>query len=413
MTPSTVDSPATLRPLVRGSFLVFAGIVLVAFGLRSAATAVSPILLTIEEDIPFDAFTVGLLGTLVPFTFAIFGAITPALARRLGLEWSIVVAAGVLGLGEIARALSNDTGSFLAWTFVSLAGTGAANVLLPPLVKKFYPDRIRGMSTIYVFIAVLGSVVPAYLAAPVASLADWRLSISLWGYVAVLALLPWIGQIIKERGRATLLHQVSHVAVTRLVWRSTTAWAITVSFAIATFNCYIMWAWIPIMLQERAGMSEAESGIMLALYTAMALPNSILVPLLLVRAKSASSLVFFGMAVTIVGALGLWFLPTTLTWLWVILSGFGAILFVIPLVLINLHTSTQAGAVALSGMTQGMGYLMGALGPLAMGVVRSFSGDNWSIAFIIIIASAVVGIFPMVVLRRGLMVDAPRETVGG
>jgi CP family cyanate transporter-like MFS transporter len=398
---------------VRGSFLVFAGIVLVAFGLRSAATAVSPILLTIEEDIPFDAFTVGLLGTLVPFTFAIFGAITPALARRLGLEWSIVVAAGVLGLGEIARALSNDTGSFLAWTFVSLAGTGAANVLLPPLVKKFYPDRIRGMSTIYVFIAVLGSVVPAYLAAPVASLADWRLSISLWGYVAVLALLPWIGQIIKERGRATLLHQVSHVAVTRLVWRSTTAWAITVSFAIATFNCYIMWAWIPIMLQERAGMSEAESGIMLALYTAMALPNSILVPLLLVRAKSASSLVFFGMAVTIVGALGLWFLPTTLTWLWVILSGFGAILFVIPLVLINLHTSTQAGAVALSGMTQGMGYLMGALGPLAMGVVRSFSGDNWSIAFIIIIASAVVGIFPMVVLRRGLMVDAPRETVGG
>jgi CP family cyanate transporter-like MFS transporter len=119
------------------------------------------------------------------------------------------------------------------------------------------------------------------------------------------------------------------------------------------------------------------------------------------------------MAVTIVGALGLWFLPTTLTWLWVILSGFGAILFVIPLVLINLRTSTQAGAVALSGMTQGMGYLMGALGPLAMGVVRSFSGDNWSIAFIIIIASAVVGIFPMVVLRRGLMVDAPRETVGG
>ena len=397
---------------MRGRFLVFAGIVVVAFGLRSAATAVSPILLTIEEDIPFDSFTFGLLGTLVPFTFAIFGAITPALARRLGLEWSIIVAAGVLGLGEIARAMSNETGSFLAWTFVSLAGTGAANVLLPPLVKKFYPDRIGGMSTIYVFIAVLGSVVPAYLAAPVASLADWRLSISLWGYIAVLAVLPWIGQIIKERGRATLLHQVSHTAVTGRVWRSTTAWAITVSFAIATFNCYIMWAWLPIMLQERAGMSEADSGFMLALYTAMALPNSILVPLLLVRAKSASSLVFFGMAVTIIGALGLWFLPATVTWLWVVLSGFGAILFVISLVLINLRTTTQAGAVALSGMAQGVGYLMGALGPLAMGVVRSLSGDTWAIAFIIIIASALVGIFPMVVLRRGLMVDAPRESVG-
>ena len=413
MTSSTSDSPATLRPLVRGRFLVFAGIVLVAFGLRSAATAVSPILLTIEKDIPFDSFTFGLLGTLVPFTFAVIGAITPALARRLGLEWSIVVAAAAIGLGEIARALSNDTASFLAWTFVSLAGTGVANVLLPPLVKKFFPDRIGGMSTIYVFMAVLGSAAPAYLAAPVASLTDWRLSIALWGYIAVLALLPWIGQIIKERGNATLLRQMSHTAVTGLVWRSTTAWAITVSFAIATFNCYIMWAWMPIMLQERAGMSESESGLMLALYTAMALPNSIVVPFLLTRAKSAAPLIFFGVAVTIVGALGLWFLPATLTWLWVVLSGFGAILFVISLVLINLRTTTQPGAVALSGMTQGLGYLMGALGPLAIGVVHSLSGDNWSIAFIIIIASALVGIFPMVVLRRGVMVDAPRETVGG
>jgi uncharacterized paraquat-inducible protein A len=50
---------------------------------------------------------------------------------------------------------------------------------------------------------------------------------------------------------------------------------------------------------------------------------------------------------------------------------------------------------------------------LAIGFVHSLSGDNWSIAFIIIIASALVGIFPMVVLRRGVMVDAPRENVGG
>jgi CP family cyanate transporter-like MFS transporter len=145
----------------------------------------------------------------------------------------------------------------------------------------------------------------------------------------------------------------------------------------------------------------------------MALPNSIVVPFLLTRAESAAPLIFFGVAVTIVGALGLWFLPATLTWLWVVLSGFGAILFVISLVLINLRTTTQPGAVALSGMTQGLGYLMGALGPLAIGFVHSLSGDNWSIAFIIIIASALVGIFPMVVLRRGVMVDAPRENVGG
>jgi len=397
---------------VRGRFLVFAGIVLVAFGLRSAATAVSPILLSIEKDIPFDALSIGLLGMLAPFTFAIFGALTPALARRLGLEWSIIVAAGVIAVGELARALSDDTGSFLVWTFVSLAGTGAGNVLLPPLVKKFYPDRIGGMSTIYVFMAVLGSAIPAYLATPIASATDWRISIGLWGYIAVLALFPWVGQIIKERGHATHLQQVSNVGMTGRVWRSRAAWAITISFAIASFNCYIMWAWLPIMLQERAGMSESESGLMLALYTAMSLPNSVITPLLIVRAKSPSWLFLFGMAVLIIGALGLWFLPATLTWLWVALSGFGVIFFTITLVLINLRTTSPAGAVALSGMSQGVGYMIGALGPLAVGLIHSITSD-WTLEFVIIIAVALAGIFPLMVLRRKVMVDAPRETVGG
>ena len=63
--------------------MVFAGIFLVALGLRSAATAVSPILLTIEKDIHFDALSIGLLGMLAPFTFAVFGALAPFMARRM------------------------------------------------------------------------------------------------------------------------------------------------------------------------------------------------------------------------------------------------------------------------------------------------------------------------------------------
>ena len=155
-------------------------------------------------------------------------------------------------------------------------------------------------------------------------------------------------------------------------------------------------------------MSESESGLMLALYTAMALPNSIIAPLLIVRAKSVSPLIVFGIAVIIIGALGLWFLPTTLTWLWVALSGFGVIFFTLTLVLINLRTSSPAGAVALSGMSQGVGYLIGALGPLAVGLIHSFSTD-WTLEFIIIIATSLVGIFPLIVLRKRVMVDAATE----
>jgi CP family cyanate transporter-like MFS transporter len=55
-----------------------------------------------------------------------------------------------------------------------------------------------------------------------------------------------------------------------------------------------------------------------------------------------------------------------------------------------------------------VGYLIGALGPLAVGLIHSFSTD-WTFEFIIIIATSLAGIFPLVVLRRRVMVDAAPE----
>jgi CP family cyanate transporter-like MFS transporter len=387
--------------------VVFAGLVLVAFGLRSAATSVSPILLTIDKDIHFDALSIGLLGMAAPFTFAIFGAVAPAIARRIGLEWTVIIAASAIGIGEIARAASQETNGFLFWSFFSMAGTGAANVVLPPLVKKFFPDRIGGMSTIYLSMAVLGSVIPAYLAAPIAASADWRTSIALWGYLAIVAVLPWIGQIIRERGHASTFASTTDPGIARRVLTSPTSWAITTSFAIAAFNCYIMWAWLPVMLQERIGMSEGDTGMMLALYTFMSVPISLFGPLLVTRLKSTTPLILMGIIVVFLGTLGLWLIPEVATWLWVALSGLGMIFFNISLVLINVRTSGPAGAVALSGMTQGVGYLIGALGPLTVGFIHSFS-DDWTLDYVLLLVSALAGIFPLFVLRRNAKVDEKR-----
>jgi CP family cyanate transporter-like MFS transporter len=63
-------------------------------------------------------------------------------------------------------------------------------------------------------------------------------------------------------------------------------------------------------------------------------------------------------------------------------------------------------------MSQGVGYMIGALGPLAVGLIHSLTSD-WTLEFVIIIAVALAGIFPLMVLRRKVMVDAPKETVGG
>jgi CP family cyanate transporter-like MFS transporter len=394
--------------LVRGRVLTFVGIALAALGLRSAATAVSPILRSIEVSVSFQPGDLTLLGMFAPLAFAIFGAITPAISRRIGLEGVMIIALLVLGGGEIARALTDTPATFLAFSFVSMAGTGSVNVLLPPMVKKYFGNRIPTMSVVYLFLAVLSSVIPPYLASPLASLADWRVSISAWGYIALVAALPWLAVMIRNRGgRGEPASTVTDPDVTKRVWRSPAAWAITVAFGIAAFNCYTMWQWMPTMLHERAHLDETSGGLMLAIYSAVALPNSIIGTMIVARAKSMVWPSLYGMVVLIIGALGFWFVPTTLPWLWVIFSGLGVIFFTIGLVLINLRTSTQAGAVALSGMVQGVGYLIGAVGPLLVGLAHGASGNS-DIDFVIIIGSALVGIFPLIVLRKKAMVDAPR-----
>ena len=343
---------------------------------------------------------------LAPLTFAVFGALAPLLSRRIGLEWSMVLSLAILGGGELARSAMHDTSGFLAWSFVSMAGTGAVNVYLPPMVKKYFPDRIATMSTIYLFLAVLGSVIPAYLAAPLVSASDWRVSIAAWGYLAVVAIIPWIGVLMRSRQSTTAPSApTSDRHITVRVWRSPAAWGISVAFGIAAFNCYIMWGWLPILLQERAGMDEATSGLMLAIYSAIALPNSIIAPMIIARVKSMTWVILYGMAVLIIGTLGLWLAPATLTWLWVVFSGFGVIFFTVGLVLINLRTSSPSGAVALSGMVQGVGYLIGAVGPLLVGLIHAVNPDGAGI-FTVILGSALVGIFPLFVLRRRVFVDA-------
>jgi hypothetical protein len=60
--------------------------VLVAFSLRPAVAALSPILAEVQADFAVPTWVVGLIGTAPPVCFAVFGIVTPTLERRFGLE---------------------------------------------------------------------------------------------------------------------------------------------------------------------------------------------------------------------------------------------------------------------------------------------------------------------------------------
>ena len=391
------SSPA--RPLWQGRTLALVGIVLFAFSLRSAVASLSPLYDHIAADFAVPSAVIGLIGTAPPVCYAVFGLLTPALERRFGLERLAVAAMVVVALGLLVRGLAPGSGVLLAGTALIFAAVGVGNILLPPLVKRYFPDRVGLMTTVFSTTMAVATFLPPLVAVPVADASDWHVSLGLWAVFALVATVPWIGLAVRhaalERDRADAaddedFDQPTPRAFGRM-WRLPIAWALLVGFAVSSTLAYTSFAWLPTMLVDIAGVTPAVAGVLLSLFGFMGLPASLAVPLLVTRWNATR--VLFGVAVGtgFAGIAGLLFVPTVVPWLWVALLGLAPLLFPMILVLLSLRTRTHEGAVALSGFVQSGGYAIAAIFPVGIGILHEATG-SWTgplIVFAVVVAAAI------------------------
>ncbi len=395
------------RPLSlwRGRLLAFTGIVLVAFSLRSAVASLSPILAEIEADFAVPSWILGLIGAAPPVCFAVFGIVTPALERRFGLE-RLAVAAMVVATGAmVARALASDALALLLGTAVLFAAIGVGNVVLPPLIKKYFPDRVGTMTGLYSSLLAVAAFVPPLVAVPVADAAGWRFSLGMWAVFALAAIVPWVAQLVvdaRERaaGRAAAARGLDGNGAGDAVGadveideptprvlgrlrRIPLAWALAVTFAISSASVYACFAWLPVVLVEMAGVSHAAAGALLSLFGAMGLPWSILVPMAVTRWNRVGVVYVVALVAGVAGVLGMVLAPTAATVLWVVLLGTPQGLFPAVLVMIQRRSRTHEGAVALSSFSQSIGYAIAAIFPLAFAVLHETTG-GWQAPLVLL-----------------------------
>jgi MFS transporter, CP family, cyanate transporter len=387
-------------PLWAGRTLALVGILLVALNLRTAVTAISPIAAQISSDIPLDNLGLSVIGTLPPIAFALAGIFGASIAEKLGLERFLIIAVVAMVAGHLLRALAGDFSLLFLGSVLAFTGMGVGNVLLPPLVKKYFPDRIGVVTAAYVTILTLGATSPAVLAAPVAHAAGWRVSVGVWALVAFLGLLPWIGVVLQNRrtsaalalaadleGGAPLIVPPSHMV--HGIWHSRTAWVVAIVFSVTSFNAYSMFAWMPEILITTAGQTPVQAGALLGYYSALGIPFALLAPVLAARMKNIGLIIELGAGFLVAGNLGLMLAPAAAPLLWVTLVGCGQVIFPVCLVLINLRARTQVGSVTLSGFSQGVSYAIAAAGPLMIGLLFDWTG-SWAGGFALLLASAVV-----------------------
>lgn len=401
--------PNASIPLWQGRALALLGILFVAWNLRTAVAALSPIFSQIRADVPLSSVDVGVIGMLPPVCFALFGIVTPLFTRRASLELIVVLSMVAIIAGHLVRAVAGSFALLAVGSIVAFAGMAVGNVLLPPLVKRYFPDRIGLMTSLYATVLAVSTLLPPLVAVPVANGAGWRVSVGMWAGLAVLAVLPWLSIVLRRRSAASVADDGNgdgnddvDEAEPRLlgrVWRTAVGWSIAITFAVSSLNAYAMFAWLPQIVHDTAGIGAASAGALLSLYAAMGAPAGLLIPVLAPRMKNVGLLVYAGVASFLIGDLGLIFIPGVATWLWVLLAGLGPMLFPLCLVLINLRTRTHAGAVALSGFVQGVGYTLGALGPLAVGVLHQWTG-GWTVALWVLIGTALAAAAAGIVIAR-------------
>ncbi|WP_163507444.1 MFS transporter [Fodinicola acaciae] len=389
MTSLTEKQPDRRTRWLRGA-LVLAGVLLLAANLRAPLTAVGPVLPWLSADTGLTTNSLGLLNATPLVAFGLSSVPLAAIGRRYGVERVLGIALIVLIAGLLLRSTPSVIALF-AGTLVLSVAISAGNVLLPSVVKHHFPAEITLVTGIYAAtmsgVAAIGSGVSAPIAA---SAGGWRLALACWAGIAVLALLLWIPQ---WRGGEAGSSSAGHQA--RTPWRSALAWQVTLFMGLQSFGFYVCIGWLPTLLTD-SGYSPVQAGFLVFLYQAVSLATYIGGPLLLRKMRSQRAFASGVALAAVVGYVGLIFAPS-LAALWVSISGLGAGgCLVVALSFFSLRAANPAGAAALSGMAQSIGYLIAAVGPLIFGALHVVSG-GWTVPLmaliVVTLVCAVFGVF--------------------
>jgi CP family cyanate transporter-like MFS transporter len=393
----------------RKKALVGLGIVAVALNLRPGVTSFGSVLGQFSDAWRLPGAGSGVLTALPVATFAGVGLLAPTLARRFGAEPVIAAAMLTSGLGLLLRANAQSMAAFFACSFVALAGAAIGNVLLPPLVKRYFPDQIGPMTALYSTALAIGMTSGAALTIPAeqafglpgepAFNQDWRVGLGVWADLAALAALPWLAVCWFYPG-PTHRSGDTGPAVRSPIYRSATARWLTLYFGCQSCNAYVVLGWLPSILTG-AGLEPRAASLSLAVAGAMSIPVSLLIPPLAARRPSQYRLVWLTTLLYAGGYLGLLWAPGPGHWVWAILLGAANGSLPLAVTMISLRSGRPELTAALSAMTQSGGYLLAIAGPVLVGLLHQATG-GWRIPLFTVLVTLTVQ------LVSGLRAATPR-----
>ncbi|WP_033217280.1 CynX/NimT family MFS transporter [Kitasatospora phosalacinea] len=391
-----LDQEAGTRTAARFAhpLLLLAGIVLVALNMRACLAAVSPMVVEIQRTFGLSATASGLI-TTVPVLFQGVGApLTPRLTRRFGTERVVLGAVLALGAGVLLRVLPSVAALYAGCVVIGVA-IAVLNVSMPGLVKREFPHKAAMMTGVYSTTMLVGATMAAALSVPLehALGGGWRASLGAWSVLALVAAVAWLPQVLKARQERTVPLRVAPAVPAKAVvsspWKSALAWQISVFMGISSLLVYTLVAWMPTVLADH-GMPRGEAGLVFAFSNLVQVVGAFLVPLLAGRMTRQRGLALVMAGLNGAGVLWLLLAPVSGAWFSAAVLGLaqGGSLG-LGLAFIVLRTDSVAGAARLGGMSQAVGYLVAAAGPVGAGALHQLTG-GWDATLLVLLVLAAV-----------------------
>ncbi len=379
---STLETPGHRHP-----FWLVAAIFLVALNLRPALTSLGPVLPDIRLDLGLSGLNAGILTTVPVLCLGLLAPPAARMGKRWGTERMLMVALFILGAGLVVRSLADEAGLY-AGTLLAGSAIGIAGALLPAVVKRDFPRHADLMTGFYTMALCLGGSLGAGLTVPVQQAAgdSWRAGLAVWAIPALISGILWLPMARSDNGgRRENRHY-------RGLWRNPLAWQVTLYMGLQSSMAYMVFEWLPTILQSR-GLSPAQSGFLVSASVMVQTTTALTGPWLATRGRNQRGAVALMIVLTALGIGGLLYAPLAQRWLWVVMLGLGmGGMFSIALVLIVLRAANPAMAADLSGMAQGVGYVLAAFGPLGLGLIPEVFGSwHWAgLLFALVLALAFI-----------------------
>lgn len=386
-----MDQPYKIHRLQENWGLMIA-IVIIASTLRAPLTSVGPVIDDIKEAMHINNGIAGILTTIPLLIFAIVSPIVSKVTAKLTMSRTITYAMILLIFALILR-VSGDFTLFIVGTILIGIAIAFGNVMLPSYIKWYFPLQIGVTTGIYSGTMNFTAGVGGGLSVPLSEMSPlgFRLSLSFWVVLAVLALILWLPRakngikLEQQTAATTEKENVKKVNITK----SKLAWLVALTMGFQSVVFYTVVAWVPSILVDR-GLSFATAGYLLMLNQFSQVPMTFSFPIIASKLKDQRILVIIITILLLVG-FGLFFTQSlTLLVIGMIIAGLAmGACFSLCMTFFSIRARTHGGSISLSGFGQSIGYLIAAVGPFLVGYLHDMT-DSWVSGIIALIIMSIL-----------------------